>query len=51
MKLTNFAISRRGPIIWNRVLDAKLKEMESLPQFKVKCKEMPLSRDNELLLF
>ena len=24
MKLTNFAISRRGPILWNTVLDATL---------------------------
>ena len=51
MKLTNFVISRRGPIIWNTVLDATLKEIESLPLFKAKGKEMLLSRDNELSLF
>ena len=33
-KLTNFAISRRGPILWNTVLDSTLKEIESLPLFK-----------------
>ena len=26
IKLTNFAISRRGPILWNTVLDATLKK-------------------------
>ena len=26
MKLTNFAISRRGPVLWNTVLDATLKK-------------------------
>ena len=51
MKLTNFAISRRGPILWNTVLDATLKEIESLPLFKAKVKEMLLSRDNELSFF
>ena len=51
MKVTNFVISRRGPIIWNTVLDATLKEIESLPLFKAKGKEMLLSRDNELSLF
>ena len=34
MKLTNFAVSRGVPILWNTVLDAKLKEIESLPPFK-----------------
>ena len=50
-KLTNFAISRRGPILWNTVLDPTLKETESLPLFKAKVKEMLLSRDNELSFF
>ena len=45
MKLTNFAISRRGPILWNTVLDATLKEIQSLPLFKTKIKEMLLSCD------
>ena len=47
MKLTNFEISRRIPILWNTVLDATLKEIESLPLFKEKL----LSRDNELSFF
>ena len=51
MTLTNFAISRRGPVLWNTVLDATLKEIESLPLFKAKVKEMLLSRDNELTFF
>ena len=51
MKLTNFAISRRCPVLWDTVLDATLKEKESLPLFKVKIKEMLLSRDNELSSF
>ena len=51
MKLTNFAISRRGPILWNTVLDATRKEMESLLLFKAEVKEMILSRDNELSPF
>ena len=51
MKLTNFGISRRGPILWNTVLDATLKEIESLPLFKAKVKEMLLSGDKELSLF
>ena len=51
MKLTNFAISRRGQVLWDTVLDATLKEKESLPLFKVKIKEMLLSRDNELSSF
>ena len=42
VKLTNFAISRRGPIFWNTVLDATPKETESLPLFKAKVKEMLL---------
>ena len=49
MKLANFTISRRGPILWNAVLDAKLKEIESSLYSKVK--EMLLSRDIELLSF
>ena len=51
MKLTNFAISRRGPILWNTVLDAILKVIKTLPLFKAKVKEMLLSRDNELSFF
>ena len=51
MKLTHFGISRRGPILWNTVLDAILKEIESLPLFKAKVKEMLLSCDNELSFF
>ena len=50
-KLTNFAVWRRGPILWNTVLDATLKEIESSPLFKAKVKEMLLSRDNELSFF
>ena len=34
MKLTNFAISKRGPILWSTVLDTTLKEIEPLPIFK-----------------
>ena len=51
MKLTNSAISRRGPILWKAVLDATLKDIESLPLFKAKIKEMLLSRDNEASFF
>ena len=51
MKLTNFAISGRGPILWNTVLDVKLKEIEFLPLFIAKVKKMLLSRDNELSFF
>ena len=51
MKLTNLAISRRSPILWNTVLDARLKEIESLPLFKAKVKEMLLSHDNEISFF
>ena len=51
MKLTNFAISRGGPIFWHTVLDATLKEIESLPLFKARAKEILLSRDNKLSLF
>ena len=51
MKLTNLAISSRGPILWNTVPDATLKEIESLPLFKPKVKEILLSRDNELSFF
>ena len=51
MKLTNFAISRGGLIHWNTVLYATLKEIESLPRFKAKVKEMLPPRDNELTFF
>ena len=51
MKLTNFAFSRRGPLIWNTVLDVTLKEIGSLPLFKAKVKEMLFSRDRELTFF
>ena len=51
MKVTNFSISRRGPILWNTILDAALKEMESLPLFKANAKDMLLSRDNKLSFF
>ena len=51
MKLTNFAISRTGSILWNTVLDATLKEIESLPLSKANIKEILLSRDNELSFF
>ena len=44
MKLTNFAISMKIPIFWSTVLDATLKEIEFLPLFKAKVKEMLLSR-------
>ena len=43
--ITNFSISRRGPILWNTVLDTILKEIEYLPLFKVKVKENFLSHD------
>ena len=42
MKLTNFSISRRSPILWNTVLVATLKEIESLTLFKAKVNEMLL---------
>ena len=51
MKVTNFSISRRGPILWNTILDATLKEMESLALFKANAKDMLLSRDNKLSFF
>ena len=51
IKFTNFAISRRGPVIWNTVLDTTLKEIESLPLFKTKVKETLLSYDNEISFF
>ena len=51
MKLKNFAISRRDPVFWNAVLDATLKEIEPLPLFRAKVKEMLLSRDNKLSFF
>ena len=51
VKLTNFVISRRGPILWNRALDATLKETESLPLFKAKVKEILLSRENTYCSF
>ena len=34
IKLTNFASLRRGPVIWNTILDTTLKEIESLPLSK-----------------
>ena len=51
MKLQIFATSRRVPILWNTVLDVTLKEIESLPLFKAKVKEMLLSHDNEISFF
>ena len=48
MKFKNFAISSRGPILWNTVLDATLKEIKSSSLFKAKVKEMLLSRYKEL---
>ena len=36
-------MSRRGPILWNTVLDTTLKETESLPLFIAKVKETILS--------
>ena len=51
MKLTNFVISKRGLIFWNTILNATLKEIEFLPLFKAKVKEMSLSHDNELSFF
>ena len=41
----------RGLILWNTVLDATLKEIESLPLLKAKNKETLVSRDNELSFF
>ena len=51
MKLTNFSISRKNPILWNTVLHATLKETETLPLFKAKVNKMLPSRDNELSFF
>ena len=51
MKVTNFSISRTGPILWNTILDATLKEMESLALFKANAKDMLLSCDNKLSFF
>ena len=51
MKLTNIAISSRSPILRNTVLDATLREIESLPLFKAKVREVLLTRDNELSFF
>ena len=39
MNLTNFAISMIRPNLWNKVLDVTIKEIESLPPFKVKVKK------------
>ena len=52
MKLTHFAISRRGAILRSKVLVAALKKkIESLPLFEAKVKEVLLTRDNDLLFF
>ena len=34
MKLTNFAISSRSPVLWNTALDTTLAEIESVLLFK-----------------
>ena len=51
MKLINFAISRRGPILWNAVLDTTLKELKSFPLFKAKVKETIPTHDNSFCYF
>ena len=50
-KHTDFAASRRGPTLWNKVLDRSLKEIKLLPLFKAKVKEMILLRLDELSFF
>ena len=50
-KHTNFAVSRRCPSLWNKVVDRSLKEIEFLPLFKAKVKELLLSRTDELSFF
>ena len=50
-KHTDFSASRRGPTLWNKVLDRSLKEIIFLPLFKAKVKEMILLRLDELSFF
>ena len=51
MKLTNFEISRRGPILWNTDFRCSTKRNRILTTFKEKVKEILLSRDNEVSFF
>ena len=51
MKLINFAISRRDPILWNAVLDTTLNELKSFPLFKAKVQETIPTHDNSFCYF
>ena len=50
-KLTDFAISYRGPYLWNNVLETSFKTIDTLPVFKKKVKDNLLNRTDELLFF
>ena len=51
-KKTSFAISKRGPLLWNEILTNSIKEYTSLNLFKFKTKEFILnSLENEIKFF
>ena len=44
-------ISRRGPNLWNKLLDNPTKTISSLDQFKIKVKQQLLLNENEIIFF
>ena len=50
-KTTNFSISKRGPYLWNTLLDNDTKSILTLDHFKTKVKQELLMNDNETNFF
>ena len=50
-KTTNFAISNRGPTLWNKLLSTTEKQIDSPSLFKATIKKLLLNSTNELVYF
>ena len=48
-KTTNFAISNRGPTLWNKLLSTTEKQIDSPSLFKATIKKLLLNSTNELV--
>ena len=51
LKSTRFAISTRGPTLWNALLSDKIKTVETLSTFQSATKQLMFSLQNEMSYF
>ena len=51
LKVTEFAISSRGPRLWNKILDNNIKTFTSYSLFQATIKNRPINLENVVLFF